>query len=317
MINIFYFVLLFILELVYFRTADKLNIIDKPNQRSSHTTITLRGGGIIFYIAALLFFIVSGFQYPWFILGLTLISIVSFIDDNRPLSSKLRLIIHLTAMLLMFYQWQLFTYPWYFGIIALIFCTGIINAYNFMDGINGLTGSYTLVTAFTLLYINHYNEFINSQLIIILILSAVVFLFFNFRKKAKCFAGDVGAISAAFILLFMLGLLILKTKNLNYIVFLAVYGVDAVLTIMHRLLLKENIFEAHRKHLYQLLANELKIPHICVASIYILIQVLINIGFITVGNYSFTYLAIVIIILSTTYIFIKKKYFHLHLESIK
>mgnify|MGYP003168915582 CR=1 FL=1 len=147
-------VLLFLAELFYFRIADKCNIIDKPNERSSHTRITLRGGGIIFYFGALAYFLANHFEYPWFILALTLITFISFVDDVRSTSQGLRLVFHFTAMALMFYQWGLFSLPWWTIIVALIVCTGIINAYNFMDGINGITGGYSLVVLAALAYIN-------------------------------------------------------------------------------------------------------------------------------------------------------------------
>ena len=133
-------VLLFVAELFYFRIADRYNIIDKPNERSSHTKITLRGGGVIFYFGALAYFLISGFEYPCFILALTFVTFISFVDDVRSTSQKLRLLFHFSAMVLMFYQWGLFSLSWWWIIIALIICTGIINAYNFMDGINGITG---------------------------------------------------------------------------------------------------------------------------------------------------------------------------------
>ena len=76
-------VLLFLAELFYFRIADKCNIIDKPNERSSHTKVTLRGGGIIFYFGAFAYFLTSGFEYPWFLLALTLVTFISFVDDIK------------------------------------------------------------------------------------------------------------------------------------------------------------------------------------------------------------------------------------------
>ena len=91
-------------ELLYFRVADYFNIIDKPNERSSHTRISLRGGGIVFYMGALVYFIASGFSFPWFMLGLTLIAGVSFVDDVRSVTQRVRLVVHFVAMLLMFYQ---------------------------------------------------------------------------------------------------------------------------------------------------------------------------------------------------------------------
>ena len=312
MLYIFIFLLLFVAELAYFNVANRFNIIDKPNQRSSHTRITLRGGGVVFYIGALLYFALEGFQYAWFFVGLTLITFISFADDVKPQSNKLRLLIHFISMLMMFYQWGLFGMSWYFILIALIVSTGILNAYNFMDGINGITGGYSLVVAGALLYINMYVvPFVDNALIIYLILSLLVFNFFNFRTKAKCFAGDVGAISVAFILMFLLGKLIVTTNDFSYIVLLAVYGVDTVFTIIHRLMLKENIFDAHRKHAYQLMANELKIPHLLVSTFYALLQVLIVIGFMFFKTSPYWYLATVIILLMISYMLFKRKYFYL------
>jgi UDP-N-acetylmuramyl pentapeptide phosphotransferase/UDP-N-acetylglucosamine-1-phosphate transferase len=303
---------LFAAELAYFKLADHFNIIDKPNQRSSHTTITLRGGGIIFYIGTLLYFAFAGFQYQWFFIGLSLISLVSFADDIRPQSFKLRLLVHFTAMLFMFYQWGLFAYPWYFTLLAIVICTGIINAFNFMDGINGITGGYSLILALALWYINSYQTtFIDQNFMYSLISALIVFDFFNFRKKAKCFAGDVGAISIAFILIFLLGLLIIKSNDFSYIILLAVYGVDSVLTIIHRMILKENIFEPHRKHLYQLLANELMFPHLIVSTIYMALQSVIILGLLFVSD-RLIYSISVIVILTILYISLKSKYYYLH-----
>ena len=304
---------LFLLEIMYFRLADKFNIIDKPNERSSHTSITLRGGGVIFYIGILLYFLLGGFQYPWFFAGLTLIIGISFADDIRPQSSKLRLCVHFVAMLLMFYQWDLYSMSWYFTIIALIICTGIINAYNFMDGINGITGGYSFVLIITFWYINNYQiAFVDNNLIYFVGLALLVFNFFNFRKKAKCFAGDVGSVAIAFIVVFLLGLLILKTNDFCYIILLAMYGVDSVLTIMHRLMLKENIFEPHRKHAFQLLANELKLSHIVVSLIYMTLQTLISVGLFLFFDYKWLYITIILVALVATYIIFMKNFFHLH-----
>lgn len=271
-------VCLFVLELAYFKLADYFNIIDKPNARSSHTSVTLRGGGIIFCLAAIIFFFFFGFQYAYFILGLVLISFISFLDDILTLNNKIRLSVHFISVMLMFYQWQLFSLPWFWIPIAVILVIGTINAYNFMDGINGITGSYSLLAIITLYYINKYiYAFTSPALLITIALSLLVFNFFNFRKKAKCFAGDVGSVGIAFIIVFFIGQLILATHNFNYILLLLFYGIDAVSTILFRVIRKENIFEAHRSHFYQFISNEKKIPHLIVAAIYLLVQSIINI----------------------------------------
>ncbi|WP_221658273.1 MraY family glycosyltransferase [Bacteroides salyersiae] len=307
-------VLLFLAELFYFRIADKCNIIDKPNERSSHTRITLRGGGIIFYFGVLAYFLTSHFEYPWFMLALTLITFISFVDDIRSTSQILRLVFHFSAMALMFYQWGLFSLPWWTLFVALIVCTGIINAYNFMDGINGITGGYSLVVLVALAYINEaVVPFVEQDFILTVLCSVVVFNFFNFRKRAKCFAGDVGSVCIAFVLLFFIGKLVIRTEDFSWIILLAVYGVDSVLTIIHRLMLHENIGLPHRKHLYQIMANELKIPHVVVSSVYMLVQALVIVGYFYFYSYGYWYLLATVLILGTLYVLFMKKYFRLHL----
>ena len=308
-------VLLFLTELFYFRVAYKFNIIDKPNERSSHSRITLRGGGIIFYFGALAYFLTNDWEYPWFILALSLITFISFVDDIRSTSQGLRLVFHFSAMALMFYQWGLFSLSWWWIIIALIVCTGIINAYNFMDGINGITGGYSLIILGALAYINEEMvSFAEPALIYTVLCSVVVFCFFNFRRKAKCFAGDVGSVSIAFILLFLIGRLILKTEDFSWMILLAVYGVDSVLTIIHRLMLHENIGLPHRKHMYQLMANELKIPHVVVSLVYMAVQAIVIIGYIYCQNWGYLYLLCAILLLSFIYVWFMRKYFRLHLS---
>ena len=311
-------VLLFLAELFYFKIADKFNIIDKPNERSSHSRITLRGGGIIFYFGALAYFLSNHWEYPWFMLALTLITFISFVDDIRSTSQGLRLVFHFTAMALMFYQWGLFSLSWWWIIIALIICTGIINAYNFMDGINGITGGYSLVILGALAYINsEITTFVEPALINTVLCAVLVFCFFNFRKKAKCFAGDVGSVSIAFILLFLIGKLIIKTEDFSWIILLSVYGVDSVLTIIHRLMLHENIGLPHRKHMYQLMANELKIPHVGVSLIYMGAQALVILGYFCFVRYGYWYLLGIIVLLSGIYVLFMRRYFHLHIQKGK
>ena len=306
-------VLLFLAELFYFKLADKCNIIDKPNERSSHTKVTLRGGGIIFYFGALAYFLTNHWEYPWFMVALTLIAFISFVDDIRSTSQGLRLVFHFSAMALMFYQWGLFSLSWWWIIVALIICTGIINAYNFMDGINGITGGYSLVVLVALAYINaEVTSFVEPALINTVLCSVLVFCFFNFRKKAKCFAGDVGSVSIAFILLFLIGKLILTTGDFSWIILLSVYGVDSILTIIHRLMLHENIGLPHRKHMYQLMANELKMPHVVVALIYMVAQAVIIMGYISCQSYGYTFLLCMVLLLGIVYICFMKKFFVLH-----
>lgn len=269
---------LMILMLLYFKVADRFNIIDKPNDRSSHTEITLRGGGIIFWFSALLYFLQHTQNNYFFFTGITLVSLVSFWDDIQSLSNKIRISIHFLAISVIFYDLGLFDlFPIWGIVITYILAIGLINAYNFMDGINGITGLYTLTVMGSLLYVNtNIQLFIDGAFIKYAIIASFVFLFFNYRKKAKCFAGDVGSIAIAFWIIYLIVKLILVTNSLIWLLFLAVYGVDAVCTILHRLYLKQNIFEAHRLHFYQILSNEYKIQHRLVSLYYALIQIAIS-----------------------------------------
>jgi len=268
-------VILVVAELIYFRIAKHYNIIDKPNERSSHTQITLRGGGIIFWIAAVLYTLFNpSATSGWFLIGITIISAVSFWDDVKGVNQKVRLFFHLLAMSCAFYMSGVFgMFPWWAIVIGYIIFIGIVNAFNFMDGINGITGLYTLAVLLPLIYINErVVNFVDADFLIYPMMASVVFLFFNFRKKARCFAGDVGSIGLAFWVVTLLLLLMIKTHNLIWIGFLFVYGVDTVCTILHRIYLKQNIMEAHRLHFYQILANECHMTHQLVSVIYFVTQ---------------------------------------------
>lgn len=315
------FMILLTLELAYFKIADRFNIIDKPNERSSHSTSVLRGGGIIFLLSLWIWSVFYGFQYPFFLLAVTLIAGVSFIDDICSLPDSVRLVAQIVAMTMMFGQLNILHWDmWWIVIIALIVCVGASNVVNFMDGVNGITGVYAMASLVPLALLNNTIYFVNQSLIYVVLIADVIFCLFNFRPKgkAKCFAGDVGSIGVAYILLFMIGLLVLTTGDVTYLIFLLVYGVDGCLTICHRILLHENLGEAHRKHAYQLMANELKIGHMKVSSFYAILQLLISLGFIYICPNTavchWMYMVGTISILAVSYIMFKKKYYHLHEE---
>ena len=324
-------VVLFIAELAYFRIADKCNIIDKPNERSSHSTIVLRGGGIIFPLSMIVwacFQLLHGDYYAVsshlpFLFGLILIAGVSFWDDLHSLPDSVRLVAQFTAMALMFWNLDIMHWDmWWIVLIALIVFVGATNIINFMDGINGITAGYSFAVLLPLFLLNNLEEepFILNSILGVAILAVLVFSFFNFRPrgKAKCFAGDVGSISIAFIMLFAIGKLILATNDLTWLAFLMVYGVDGVCTIIHRIMLHENLGEAHRKHAYQLMANELGMSHVVVSLIYMGLQLVISLVMVyVIPNSSLAhwiYLIAVAAVLIVAYVLFMKKYYHLHEE---
>ena len=340
-------VLLLAAELLYFKIADKCNIIDKPNERSSHSTIVLRGGGIIFAISMVIWLILQMVNGEWltvqdylpFMVGLILIAGVSFWDDVQSLPDSVRLVAQFAAMALMF--WSMFgiqdswftVQEWYWKvaiiIAALIVCVGATNIINFMDGINGITAGYALAMLVPLLILDVRGQtedvagFIEPSYLVVAIIGVLVFCIFNFRPKgkAKCFAGDVGSIGIAFILLFATGRLIIQTGDLTYLVLFLIYAVDGVLTICHRIMLHENLGEAHRKHAFQLMANELKIGHVKISLLYMMLQLVVSLGFIyLIPNTTaahWIYFICMCVVFGLAYILFKMKYYHLHEEYLR
>lgn len=313
------FVLLLALELLYFKIADIFNIIDKPNERSSHSRIVLRGGGVIFTIALWIWSLWYGFQYPWLLAGVTIAAGISFVDDIHSLPDSLRLVVQFASMFFVFQEIGLLHWDmWWIVPIALIVAVGGTNIFNFMDGINGITGGYSLAMLIPLFLLNQKYGFVDETMLVVVILSVFVFCLFNFRTKAKCFAGDVGSIGMAMILVFCIGRLMIVTGDITWIVLFLIYGVDGCLTICHRIMLHENLGQAHRKHVYQLMANELKIPHVVVSCIYMALQLAVSLIAIYVIPDTIVahwiYLVGAGIVMALAYIAFKMKYYHLHEE---
>ena len=316
-------VLLVVCELIYFRIADLFNIIDKPNARSSHTKVVLRGGGIIFTIALWVWSAFWGFQYPWLIAAVTLAAGISFVDDIHSLPDSLRLVVQFAAMTMILWPVAMDTeFPLWIRIVilvaALIVSVGATNIFNFMDGINGITGGYALAMVIPLFILNRKYEFMEESLLVVMGLSLVVFSFFNFRTKARCFAGDVGSIGMALFLVFCVSRLMYVTGDVTWIVLYLLYGVDGVLTICHRILLHENLGKAHRKHVFQLMANELKMPHVVVSLIYMGLQLVVSLVAIylipdTLVAHWIYFIAMAVVF-ALGYIAFKMKYYHLHEE---
>lgn len=322
--------LLLAAELVYFKIADHFNIIDKPNERSSHSTIVLRGGGVIFtfsMVAWAVLMMVRGQEitgYLPFLCGLLLIAGVSFWDDVQSLPDSVRLVAQFTAMALMFWSMDILHWDMFWIIpVALIVCVGATNIINFMDGINGITAGYALAMLIPLLLLNKEYGFIDDSYLVVAIIGVLVFSIFNFRPrgKAKCFAGDVGSIGIAFIILFAMGRLIIQTGDLTYLILILIYGVDGVLTICHRIMLHENLGEAHRKHAYQLMCNELKIGHVKISLLYMVLQLAVSLGFIyLIPNTTaahWIYLLCMCVVFALEYVLFKMKYYHLHEEYLE
>ena len=305
---------LLVLEVIYMKMAVKLKIFDLPHHQSSHTGVVVRGGGFIFYIAFLFWSAMHGLQWGGGLLGLTILAGVSFIDDVQSISPKIRLICQFIAILVMFDHSGLMREgSWHVIVLLAIACVGTMNIYNFMDGINGMTGGYSLVVALSLLYVSNYQvHFAPPSLIMYVILAILVFNIFNFRRHAKCFAGDVGSLSIGFIIVYLVLVLALRGHSMSWMAMLIVYMVDGGLTILHRILLRENLMKPHKKHAYQIMANELKMPHLVVSSIYMGLQAICCIWYIAFPGYPTLFSQIGLLV--TAYLLFMKKYYHLHVK---
>ena len=267
--------------------------------------------------------------YIPFLVGLFMVAGISFVDDIHSLPDSLRMVVQIASILLMFWSIGLFGAfdSWIWTVvailIALFFCVGATNIINFNLRINGITAAYGFAMLLPIALLNHNMSFIDESYLIVAIIGLIVFSIFNFRPKgkAKCFAGDVGSIGIAFIILFALGKLMLVTQDVTWIVFFLVYGIDGSMTIFHRIMLHENLGQAHRKHAYQLMANELKMSHVVVSLLYMAMQLVVSLGFIYLCPNTvlahWIYLVGAAAVLAVVYVVFKMKYYHLHEEYLE
>jgi len=262
--------------------AKKLQLTDAPSLRSSHKEITITAAGFIFPIAFFLPLAYTGefIHYRSTLTGLLLISLVSFSDDLKSVHPVIRVTVQVIAVSLLLWQTGgLFKMkPWQI-LPGFILVVGIINSYNFMDGINGMNALYS-ISLIGILWL------LRASGIVILPVPAVfyslmsallAFSFFNVRKKAICFSGDVGSISIAYLVSLMIIQVMIATDSAVWIFLFGVYGLDSVGTIVLRLIRREKVWLPHRTHFYQFLVNEKKYPHVLVSFIYAISQFILSI----------------------------------------
>jgi len=245
---------------------NKKNILDIPDERTNHSVPTPRGGGIAVISTILLFLIIASFYHEGLfakimpiIIGATILSILSWIDDKRGLSPLIRFstqIITISIITLFFMDKALFNndyIPYFIMVVfVIILWTWFLNLFNFMDGINGITSVETIsicvgiVAIVSIKNLDSHFAFISA-----LCASSILgFLFWNWGN-AKIFLGDVGSISMGFIL----GWLMLEIASKGYwspmIILSLYYLFDSTYTITKRLLKKEKIWLPHSQHFYQ------------------------------------------------------------------
>lgn len=312
-IYVLLFAVLFFVEKAYIVWAQSKGIEDNPGERSSHKELTVRGGGFLFFLTVLGYWVYSGFSYPYFFAALSVLSIVSFIDDLYNLSPRTRLVCQVVAMALLVSQITTSSVGIIMALIVL--STGVVNLVNFLDGINGMLCGVSLVILGELLYIDDVLiHFIDPHFIICVLVADLVFCCYNFKTKAECFAGDVGSMSMGLILFFLIIKLVWVSDDFRWFVLLSVFLVDGGLTIVHRILLRENIFLPHRKHAYEIMVNELHVSHLKVSFLYIVIQVSVSVWYILFPT--MTSFIAAFLILCSLYLGFMIKFYHLHEESL-
>lgn len=258
-----------------FQYGNTLQILDKPSNRSSHNVEMPKGGGIGILFSFLFLSIMLQLSF-FFWLPAAAVALMSFYGDKQELSVSLRLFIQIlcgVAVSSLFLETGLKE-----SFLMVLLSTGFIcatsNIYNFMDGIDGIAGINALV-AFTSLAGFSWLQKLSTNILVFnagMALSCLAFLFFNF-PRAKVFMGDVGSILIGFV--FSVSAILVSDSFQGFLCvvgFLFLFYFDSISTIGLRLIQGESIVQPHRKHIYQLLANEMGISHWQVSLLYGSIQ---------------------------------------------
>ncbi len=301
-------------------------LLVKYLRKTSEPQKPVSGGGFLIPLAVLLFYLlerrqgvdpVTGFidQAPMtWLWGLLILCVVSGWDDFRALPVFPRIAAQLLAVGLLFWQFAptlgSVDVQWWNIAIAAIFAIGFLNMWNFMDGINGITGWMTLATLLPAMSLCEFH-YIQWGIGATIIPPTIAFLGFNCRRKAACYAGDIGAISIAYILLFVWGSNLSQLWNVGEpawwsVVFFAVYLVDAGWTIVLRLKRRENIFKPHLNHAYQHLCHRLGWNPVVVSVLFAATQLSVSLIAYTeaVQQYIYWYVTAVFVALTGTYFYI-------------
>lgn len=306
------FIFLIAAELFYIPIARRNSWTSARNNRTDGHPITVIGGGFIFFVSILLYSFGIGWLYEPpqvmanMFVGITMLAACSFLDDILQLKVWIRLVVQFVAVMFLAFQFNLVELPFWMLVIYMICSVGMINGYNFMDGINGITAAYSLSVLGVFLWINlSVEHFTSGLLLVFAIMGVLVFAYFNFRRHAIVFAGDVGAICMGYIVVTILTFYILQEKELSSIIFLIVYIVDVVMTILRRIVEKENIFRPHHKHIYQLLNRQWGCNQLLLAGTYAGLQTVISVGYVYIPqNEKWQFFAIVTSVLVATYLVI-------------
>lgn len=296
------------------RYAYRFGLIDLPNDRSSHNSPTPRGGGIGILIALIMSSLLIDLPLlVW--LPASFLSVVSFFDDKLGLNAKIRLFFQFAAAFITIsyvveYNMVMQSFNsmhFLLGIIfSSVFIVGTANFYNFMDGINGIAG-ITGVVGFALLGLFANINSISPEIkISTFCMSAACLGFLPLNVvRARVFMGDVGSILLGFV--FGAYVIILTRSLSDFMVlsgFLSTFYADALTTLYVRKKNGEQLFKAHRRHLYQLLANQKKIVHWKISASYGLIQLIIGLMLLLLQHRGWKVIAVFEILVMVLWLFV-------------
>jgi len=273
--------------------GNKIGLTDEPNERSSHKEPTPKGGGIGILAAFLFASIIIGIPLLFW-LPAVILATLSFLGDKLDFSAKVRLVFQFTAAAVVVAGTGLLDLSpknqMILFIPMAIFIVGTANIYNFMDGINGIA-AITGVVGFGLIASCSFvskGEVAFAVLSVCLMMSCLGFLPFNV-PRARVFMGDVGSVLLGFV--FASVVIALSRDLLDFIClssFLFPFYADELITMMARIRNGENLLRPHRKHIYQLLANEKGIPHWKVSVGYGLLQAIVGLSVLWVKPFGLT-----------------------------
>lgn len=286
----------------------KLGIVDVPNERSSHDNVIPKGGGIGIWAAFVFCSVYLDVSKSFWISGFVL-ALVSFVGDRLDIRPKIRLVVQFGCGLVFLIGLMAELDANFMGYLLIVplsvFIVGTANFYNFMDGINGIAG-ITGVIGFLLLAVYGYGACADSVYIalsIAMACSCAGFLPFNV-PRAKVFMGDVGSILLGFVFACMV---VVISKDLSDFIctaaFLFPFYLDELATMVVRIQDGDNLTHPHRKHIYQLLANQRGIAHWKVAVSYGLLQLFVSISVIMVKPYGMV--SLILLLLLYSYIFFR------------
>lgn len=244
-----------------------LSIVNGGNQ-------AITGTGLVLVLVLLLHGLLVNTSHAYFLFAFAMLALVNWLDDLFEIHSGWRLITQFLALSFLVMEFGLISSYW--SPFFLVVAVGVVNAYNFMDGINGISGIYALAVLAPLPFAYAFDTE-NMGRLLLIFLFLILFILFNFRRSAKAILGDTGSIALGFLVLFY-SLQCFKNYDIYLLMsFSMLFLLDTGYTLLERTYRRKNVFQSHREHLYQMLVHRRGWDPRWVAMGYGVIQLGINI----------------------------------------